>query len=204
MTIAEILFWLIVILIVWQVVIRIVRKLWHFPAPAFIGRFLDSDYRRRLQPPDLMLTRSGIRDGMNVLELGCGSCCFTPFAVRRTGPAGRVIGFDIQEEMLAQCAKKKNVPELVQGDAYRLPFCENTFDAAYMVTVLQEIPDPHTALVECRRVLKKGGLLGITELLADPDYPLKRTTIRMGEAAGFVTDAVEGGIWNYTIRFKKP
>jgi len=32
------------ILVLYQAIIRIVRKLVHFPAPAFIGRFLDSDF----------------------------------------------------------------------------------------------------------------------------------------------------------------
>lgn len=200
----EILFWLIILIIIWQIVIRVGRKIWHFPAPSFIGRFLDSNLRRWLQPPDLILSRSGIEPGMTVLEVGCGSCCFTPFVVKKVGPEGKVIGFDIQREMLAQCAKNKEVPDLVQGDAYHLPFCENTFDAVYMVTVLQEIPDPHTALLECRRVLKKDGVLGVSEFLVDPDYPLRRTTIRMGEKAGFAVDVVEGGFWNYTVRFRKP
>lgn len=36
----------------WQVFKRIIRRYFNFPATAFIGRFLDSDYRRRMQPPD--------------------------------------------------------------------------------------------------------------------------------------------------------
>ncbi|WP_421909196.1 class I SAM-dependent methyltransferase [Methanolacinia petrolearia] len=205
MSVTEIFFWIIVIILIWQIVIRIGRKVWHFPAPSFIGGFLDSDFRRWIQPPDLLLSRSGIEPGMTVLEVGCGSCCFTPFAVKMAGPEGKVIGFYIQKEMLDQCSEKETeLPELVQADASNLPFCENTFDAVYMVTVLQEIPDPHAALMECRRVLKKGGVLGVSEFLVDPDYPLKRTTIAMGENAGFVVDGVEGGFWNYTVRFRKP
>ena len=43
---------------------KIIRKRFHFPAPAFIGHFLDSDIRRALQPPGPVIERSGIRDGM--------------------------------------------------------------------------------------------------------------------------------------------
>ncbi len=209
----EILIWLVVLFFVWQVVIRIVRRFWHFPAPAFMGRVLDSDYRRRIQPPELVLSRSGIAagSGMRVLEVGAGSGCFTPFAARRVGPAGLVVGYDVQQEMLAQITRKLDRPEwsdlrnldLVRGDARCLPFCDENFDAVYMVTVLQEIPDPHKALLECKRVLRHGGILGVTEMLIDPDYPLKRKTIRMGEEGGFMLDAAEGGLWNYTVRFKK-
>ena len=43
------------LLLLHQIVMRIVRKLVHFPAPAFIGRGLDSNYRRKLQPPDKII-----------------------------------------------------------------------------------------------------------------------------------------------------
>jgi len=59
--------------ILYLALLRIIRKLYHFPAPAFIGRFLDSNVRRWLQPPDKIIERSGIKPGMTVLDLGCGS-----------------------------------------------------------------------------------------------------------------------------------
>jgi len=34
--------------VLWITVAKIVRKIWHFPAPAYIGRLLDSGYRRRI------------------------------------------------------------------------------------------------------------------------------------------------------------
>ncbi len=69
-------------ILIYQVLIRIIRKFYHLPAPAFIGRFLDSDFRRWLQPPDKIIERSGIKPGMTVMELGCGSGAFTPFVAR--------------------------------------------------------------------------------------------------------------------------
>ena len=77
-------------LLSYQVLIRIIRKLYHFPAPAFIGRFLDSDLRRWLQPSAKMIKRSGIKQGMTVLDLGCGSGAFTPFVARTVGEKGKV------------------------------------------------------------------------------------------------------------------
>jgi ubiquinone/menaquinone biosynthesis C-methylase UbiE len=211
MSALDIILWLVVLFFIWQVAIRLFRRIRHFPAPAFIGRMLDSDHRRRLQPPELLLDRSGVAPGMRVLEVGCGSGCFTTFAARRAGPGGLVVGYDIQPKMLAQCRAKLGQPEwkdvgnleLARGDASRLPFRDESFDAVYMVTVLQEIPDAPAALLEVRRVLKDGGVLGVTELLADPDYPLKQKTIRMGGEAGFAVEAVGGGLWNYTVRFVK-
>jgi len=195
----------------WQVVIRVARKVWHFPAPAFIGFFLDSDYRRTLQPPDQIVTRSGAKPGMKVLEIGCGSGAYTPFFARAVGPEGTVAALDIQPEMLAQIAAKLAKPEnqdihnitLHEASAYELPFEDNSLDLVYMITVFQEIPDRARTLTEVLRVLKPGGYLAITEWIADPDYPFMSTTIKQGTQAGFVAEAVLGNWWTYTVRFKK-
>jgi ubiquinone/menaquinone biosynthesis C-methylase UbiE len=200
------------LLVLWQVVIRVGRKMFHFPAPAFIGPFLDSNFRRMMQPPATIIRRSGIAQGMHVLEVGCGSGAFTTFVARAVGLEGKVYALDIEPKMLAQLARKLQQPEhqdiknieLVQGSAYALPFKENALDLAYMITVLQEIPDPLRACREIERVLKPGGILAVTEFWFDPDYPLRSTTVRIGKEAGFMVDDVAGSIWTYTVRFKKP
>jgi ubiquinone/menaquinone biosynthesis C-methylase UbiE len=209
---------LIVILVIlafpvfWVTVAKIVRKLVHFPAPAFIGRLLDSGYRRRIQPPFQLIERSGIKKGMQVLDLGCGSGAFTPFIARTVEKKGKVYALDIQADMLKQLERKLSKPEnkdiknikLIKGNAYELPFDNNSLDLVNMVTVLQEIPDRNRALQQVKRVLKPGGFFAVTELFPDPDYPWKSTTIKLGEEAGFVVDEVSGNFFNYTIRFKKP
>jgi SAM-dependent methyltransferase len=200
------------VVILYRLVAGIVRKLFHFPAPAFIGAFLDSDLRRALQPPGPLIERSGIREGMTVLEVGCGSGAYTTFVARAVGPQGQVCALDIQAAMLRQLGKKLSRPEhrdirnvkLYERSAYDLPFDDETFDVVYMVTVLPEIPDPGRALSEARRVLKAGGKLAVSEFLPDPDYPLRSTTVRMGQAAGFAVDVVLGNLWTYTVRFAKP
>jgi ubiquinone/menaquinone biosynthesis C-methylase UbiE len=210
--ILEILFWIILILIGYQILIRVVRKIWHFPAPAFIGFFLDSNRRRVLQPPEKLIAESGIKEGMRVLEIGCGSGAFTTYIAHAVGPEGKVEALDIQPKMLKQLENKLSLPknsnikniELHQASAYELPFEDEEIDLISMVTVLPEIPDQQKALLECKRVLKPKGILAISELLPDPDYPLPRTTIRRGEKAGFMVSEVFPGFWTYTVRFKKP
>jgi len=197
--------------ILWISVVKLIRKLYPFPAPAIIGRFLDSGYRRRIQLPSQLIERSGIREGMKVLDLGCGSGAFTPFIARTVGEKGKVYALDIQADMLAQLERKLAKPEnrdiknvkLVRANAYELPFDDGFFDLVYMVTVLQEIPDRKRALQEVGRVLKKGGILAVTELFPDPDYPWKSTTIKLGTENGFVVDKTSGNFFNYTVRFKK-
>ena len=198
--------------VLWLALVRLFRKLIHFPAPAFIGRLLDSNFRRKLQPPDKLIQRSGIKEGMHVLKVGCGSGAFTTFVGRVVGEEGKVYALDIQPEMLEQLGNKLSKPEnkdienieLITAGAYDLPFDDNSLDLVYMVTVLQEIPDRNKALQQVKRVLKPGGILAVTELLPDPDYPFKSTTIKIGREAGFVLDEASGGFWNYTVRFRKP
>jgi ubiquinone/menaquinone biosynthesis C-methylase UbiE len=200
------------LLLLHQVVMRIVRKLVHFPAPAFIGRGLDSNFRRKLQPPDKLIQRSGIRKGMHVLEVGCGSGAYTTFVARVVGGGGKVYALDIQPEMLKQLESKLAKPEnediknieLVNSSAYELPFDDDSLDLVYMVTVLQEIPDRNKTLQQVRRVLKPGGIVSVTEWLPDPDYPWKSTTIKIGREAGLVVDEAPGNFWHYTVRFRKP
>jgi len=197
--------------LLWQVLIRIIRRSHRLPAPAFIGRFLDSDLRRWVQPPGKLIERSGIISGMTVLELGCGSGAFTTFVARVVGERGKVYAVDIQQAMLKQLerklAKKENKDitniKLKQASAYELPLEDESIDLAYMVTVLEEIPDRGRALREIMRVLKPGGILAVTELLPDPDYPLRSTVIKTCQREGFVLDASQGNLWNYTVRFRK-
>ena len=54
------------------------------------------------------------------------------------------------------------------GDAQALPYDDASFDAAYLVTVLGEVPDQDAALRELRRVLRPNGRLVVGELFGDP------------------------------------
>jgi ubiquinone/menaquinone biosynthesis C-methylase UbiE len=210
--IGKIILYIIGIFLAWQILFRLIRKTIPFPAPAFIGIFLDSDYRRKLQPPVGIIEGSGIKTGQRVLEIGCGSGGFTTFVARAVGPTGQVEALDIQPAMLSQLEKKLALPEnqdiqnitLHQASAYELPFENEVLDLVYLITVLPEIPDQSRALEEIRRVLKPGGILAVSELLMDPDYPLKETTARRCEKAGFQLEEFYGNFWTYTVRLSKP
>jgi ubiquinone/menaquinone biosynthesis C-methylase UbiE len=111
--------------ILWVTLAKVVRKMFRFPAPAFIERLLDSGYRRKIQPPSQLIERSGVKKGMRVLDLGCGSGAFTPFIARTVGEKGKVYAFDIQSDMLKQLERKLSKPEnkdiknikLIEGNA---------------------------------------------------------------------------------------
>jgi ubiquinone/menaquinone biosynthesis C-methylase UbiE len=194
------------------IVIRITRKSYQFPAPAYVGHVLDSGFRRFFQPPEKIIERSSIKAGMTVLELGCGSGAYTTYVARAVGGQGKLYAVDIQPAMLRQLERKlskagnkdiRNI-ELKEASAYELPFADDSIDLACMVTVLMEIPDRGRALREVQRVLKPGGILAVTEFFPDPDYPLRATVIKIGEREGFIFDESQGSFWNYTVKFEKP
>jgi SAM-dependent methyltransferase len=203
--------WVLLGLLVLHTLARLIRRFVKFPAPAIAVRLLASPWRLKLYPAATLIERSGIREGMHVLELGCGSGAYTPSVARAVGAQGIVAALDIQADMIAQLEAKLRQPENSDIEniethvhsAYDLPFEDGTFDLVYTIAVLQEIPDKARALMEVHRVLKTGGILAVTELFQDPDYPLRSTTIKDGASAGFEVQASLGSFWYYTIRFVK-
>ena len=136
---------LLVVFVLWQVVLRLLRRRFKFPAPAFISVFLNSRVRRALQPPADVVGWMDIRPGMQVLELGPGPGTFTVEAARRSGPQGTVHAVDIQADMLERLqatlaeAGVANV-RLHLSSAYALPVPDQSIDRLFMVTVLSESP----------------------------------------------------------------
>jgi len=105
-----------------------------------------------------------LQPGANVLEIGCGSgaeleqllACFPGISLtgleldsRHLDAAGRLIG---------------SRARLVQGDAYRMPFADASFDAVLSIWVLEHLAEPRAAMREALRVLKPEGQLLCTEV----------------------------------------
>lgn len=106
--------------------------------------------------------------GERMLEIGPGTGLQSLQVAPRLGSDGRLDIVDIQQEMLDHVMRRAAgsgldniVPTL--ADARELPFDDATFDAAYLVTALGEIPDVPATLSELRRVLKPTGRLVVGE-----------------------------------------
>jgi SAM-dependent methyltransferase len=148
------------------------------------------------------------RPGERALELGPGVGIYAlPIAAALT-PGGRLDAIDIQPEMLADLERRAAAADVrnivaIPGDAQRLTYPDAAFDAAYLIGVLGEIPDPGVALRELRRVLKPGGRLVIGEVLIfDPDAVRLPTLERLAERAGFVFERRLGPRLAYFARFR--
>jgi ubiquinone/menaquinone biosynthesis C-methylase UbiE len=113
-----------------------------------------------------------------VLDDGCGTGAFLEFAARRVTRVERYVGIDVSRGMLRHAQRRLKLtgsdPLLVQADACRLPFAENTFDVVYARGMLHHLPDPARGMQEIRRVLKPGGLA----VVLDPNKTLLSTLPR--------------------------
>jgi ubiquinone/menaquinone biosynthesis C-methylase UbiE len=90
------------------------------------------------------------------------------------------------------------------GSAEDMPLESNSFDVVYLAMVLGEIPNRSAALAECHRVLKPGGRLSITEMLADPHFQSQTTVARLAGDARFEPCSVVGRWYAFTANFVKP
>jgi len=95
-----------------------------------------------------------------VLDVCCGTADLA-IAVRRRWGA-RVVGVDFSKEMLVR-ARRKTRAELLQGDALRLPFRSERFDAVTFAFGIRNVANPQHALAEMARVLRPGGKALILE-----------------------------------------
>lgn len=108
-----------------------------------------------------------LRPGMDLLDCGCGAGSIT-IGLAEVLSSGSVTGVDVSElqiEKARTLALEKNVDNVhfYIANAYSLPFRDNTFDAAFVHTVLQHLTDPQMAVREIHRVLKPGGVIGVRD-----------------------------------------
>jgi ubiquinone/menaquinone biosynthesis C-methylase UbiE len=166
-----------------------------------------------VEAPHPLITRARLREilepqpGERVLEIGPGTGYYTLDLAAWVGEEGAIEIFDIQQEMLHHTIRRARERGLwnvnpTQGDAQRLPYDDDAFDAAILITVLGEIPDRDAALREVARVLKPGGRLVVGELFGDPHYVTLGSLERGAEAAGLRFERRVGPKLGYFARLR--
>lgn len=116
---------------------------------------------------------------------------------------------DVQQEMLnatSARATRRGVtvtPRRADGSE-RLPYRDSHFDAAYLASVLGEIPEPAAMMAELHRVLTPMGRLVIAEIAIDPDFVPFRRLHELAETAGFRAAHRYGPQFAYHAVFEKP
>ncbi|QLJ04132.1 arsenite methyltransferase [Streptomyces sp. NEAU-sy36] len=174
-----------------------------------------------------------LREGERVLDLGSGGGIDVLLSARRVGPTGKAYGLDMTEEMLALAlanaaeAGATNV-EFLKGTIEAIPLPANTVDVVISNCVINLSTDKAAVFAETFRVLRPGGRIGVSDVVADDalsparraergDYvgciagALSFTEYRTGlEAAGFTgiqitpTHQVADGMHSAIVRATKP
>ena len=136
---------------------------------------IDKSWRRKT----VRALESSLVEGSRVLDVACGTGDLS--LVLDDAGAARVVGLDFCRPML-EIARRKAVEgsraiPFVEGDALRLPFADETFDAVTIAFGLRNLAGVADGLRELRRVLKDGGRLAVLEF-SSPVLPGFRALFR--------------------------
>src|SRR4051794_21495603 len=171
--------------------------------PASFGQAL-YDAEQRGQLPDAAVLASlgcgnptavaGLREGETVLDLGSGGGIDVILSARRVGPAGTAYGLDMTEEMLAlarQNARDAGVGNVhfLKGLIEQIPLPAASVDVVISNCVINLSTDKAAVLAEIGRVLRPGGRLGISDVVAEDELTPRQRAER-GSYVGCIAGAL--------------
>ncbi len=142
----------------------------HKVCPPWIGYFLLNPLRKFFKNPDKLLGPF-VREGMTVLEPGCGMSFFTLPLARMVGPQGRVVAAEIQKKMLSVLSRRAGKAGLsdridlrhIGEDGLGIEDLSNQVDFAAAIHVVHEVPVQTVFFKEIWEALKPGGKLLVIE-----------------------------------------
>jgi arsenite methyltransferase len=138
-----------------------------------------------------------LHEGETVLDLGSGAGADVLISARRVGETGRAIGLDMTDEMLelaranAAAAGVANA-EFLKGYLEDIPLADGTVDVVISNCVINLAADKRRVIAEAARVLRPGGRLAVSDVIADPDMD-RATREDMEQWTGCIAGALTRG-----------
>jgi arsenite methyltransferase len=135
-----------------------------------------------------------LHDGERVLDLGSGGGIDVLLSAKRVGPAGRAFGLDMTDEMLALAQRNAatagatNV-EWLKGHIEAIPLPAASVDVVISNCVVNLAADKPAVFREIARVLRPGGRIGITDIVADDTLTTERRA-ELGSYTGCIAGAL--------------
>jgi SAM-dependent methyltransferase len=171
--------------------------------PEAFGAYLYEALERDELPDTALLASLGcgnpvavaeLREGETVLDLGSGGGIDVLLSARRVGPTGFAYGLDMTDEMLdlarrnAVEAGARNV-EFLKGDIEAVPLPDSSVDVVISNCVINLSTDKPAVLREMSRVLRPGGRIGITDVVAEDRMSVEERAKR-GSYVGCIAGAL--------------
>ena len=135
--------------------------------PVELSNSLDNKFRKWLQNPTKIL-KPYLKEGMTVLDVGCGPGFFTIPIAELVGRKGKVIAADLQDGMLEKLSAKIKGTELEERIVFHKCEADNIginekVDFIFAFYMVHEVPDKKVFLKELKSLLNVNGLIFIVE-----------------------------------------
>ena len=178
-----------------------------------IGRPIDDGERRRWQNPKAILSRSGLRSGFTMIDIGCGGGFFALPAARIVGEKGKVYGLDTNADSIASLKEQANREDLKNlyltvGRAEETIICNQCADIIFIGIALHDFQDASRVLENARTMVKPTGILVNLDWKKEPmefGPPLRirfsaETALSLIEGAGFTVETLtDSGPYHYLV-----
>ena len=174
-------------------------------AEVFGGGLYDAEQRGAL-PEAAVLASQGcgnptaladLREGETVLDLGSGGGIDVILSAKRVGPTGTAYGVDMTDEMLALAQKNAREAGItnvhfLKGLIEQIPLPADSVDVVISNCVINLSVDKPAVLTEIARVLRPGGRIGISDVVAEDDLSPSDRAER-GSFVGCIAGALSKG-----------
>ena len=160
--------------------------------PWWLGYLLASPVRRLMQDPEAIV-RPYVREGMNVLDIGCGMGFFSLPLARLVGETGKVVCVDLQEKMIRGLIRKAEKAGLsgridarvCRNDSLGVGDLVDTIDFVLVFALAHEVPDKERLFSEIYHTMKRDGNLLLAEPTGHVSKPDFEKTVSIAQSEGF-------------------